>query len=441
MNCETCKELMIDYVEGLVDDSARCDMESHLKECPSCSADMREHAQLHARLTANGRHLAGISLETSIMTRIQRTPLPKSRRIAMLRKHKKAVVGIAAAAATLAVAVLAWMSFNSAEASAAEVLGQAIRAASNLRSVHIKANMRTAPRDNFELIGLQYDFVPHEMWKQFSDPPQWRIEKTGRVVIMDGQSSLLFIKPNYAVKGGVNTGFVEWLKPLLDVDQVLDSELQSAEKQGWELTLSHEMGPDAAPKLIVTIEAKAQGDFTHDWLKNKGISESDNRRVYRFDALTKLLEDLKVYVHTDKQDVLVFELTQIDYNPPIDPTLFALELPKNVTWLEEPKILPDSDKYQQMSPEETARAFFQACAKEDWDEVLKFWPMSAVDDQIKRYLGGLEIISIGTSFKSGLYPGWFVPYEIKFKNGETKKFNLAVRNDNPAKRYVVDGGI
>jgi len=44
-------------------------------------------------------------------------------------------------------------------------------------------------------------------------------------------------------------------------------------------------------------------------------------------------------------------------------------------------------------------------------------------------------------FKPKPYPGWFVPYEIKFKNGEVTKFNLAVRNDNPAKRYVVDGGI
>jgi len=32
------------------------------------------------------------------------------------------------------------------------------------------------------------------------------------------------------------------------------------------------------------------------------------------------------------------------------------------------------------------------------------------------------------------------PYEIKFKSGKSKKFNLAVRNDNPAKRWMVDGG-
>ncbi|UCG57848.1 MAG: hypothetical protein JSU70_23655, partial [Phycisphaerales bacterium] len=76
-----------------------------------------------------------------------------------------------------------------------------------------------------------------------------------------------------------------------------------------------------------------------------------------------------------------------------------------------------------------------------WDEFLKFWSASAVDERIKNHLGGLEIISIGEPFKSGRYPGWFIPYEIKLSSGGVRKHNLAVRNDNPAKRYVVDGGI
>ena len=51
-----------------------------------------------------------------------------------------------------------------------------------------------------------------------------------------------------------------------------------------------------------------------------------------------------------------------------------------------------------------------------------------------------EIITIGEPFQSGRYPGWFVPYEIKLNSGEIKAHNLALRNDNDAGRYVVDGG-
>ena len=366
---------------------------------------------------------------------------PRTRRIIM----KSSITKLAAAAVIIIAIGFAvhFMNKSMPTASAEEVLAMATKAVSNLRSVYIKAEIRTIPNDNFELIRLNYDFVTNEMWKQFDGTPQgkWRIEKPGRVVVMDGTSSLLLIRPNHAAKGGINTGFVGWLKPLLDVDKVLDSEIKLAQKQGSELVLTHQKGLDGRDKLLVSVEASAQGDFTNDWLKNKSISASDNLRIYTFDAETKLLETLEVYVHTAGEDVLVLQITDIEYNLDIDPALFSLELPVDVIWYGQPKELADNEKYEQMGPKEAAQAFFEACADENWDEVLKFWPASAVDQRLKDYLGGIEIVSIGEPFKSGNYGGWFVPYEIKFKNGATKKMNLAVRNDNPAQRYVVDGGI
>jgi hypothetical protein len=367
--------------------------------------------------------------------------MPRIRRIIM----KSSITKLAAAAVIIVAIAFAahFMNKSMPTASAEEVLAMATKAVSNLRSVYIKAEIRTIPNDNFELIRLNYDFVTNEMWKQFDGTPQgkWRIEKPGRVVVMDGTSSLLLIRPNHAAKGGINTGFVGWLKPLLDVDKVLDSEIKLAQKQGSELVLTHQKGLDGRDKLLVSVEAAAQGDFTNDWLKNKSISASDNLRIYTFDAETKLLETLEVYVHTAGEDVLVLQITDIEYNLDIDPALFSLELPADVIWYGQPKELADNEKYEQMGPKEAAQAFFEACADENWDEVLKFWPASAVDQRLKDYLGGIEIVSIGEPFKSGNYGGWFVPYEIKFKSGATKKMNLAVRNDNPAQRYVVDGGI
>lgn len=330
------------------------------------------------------------------------------------------------------------------QAMAAEVFAQAIEAMVDLQSVHIKARMRTLPRDNFELIKLDHEFVPHDLWKEYGPGlGRWRVEKPGRVVVMDGQGALLFIRPNYAAKGSVRTGFVSWLKPLLDVDRVLDSEIRRAQQDRSELLLSHETGTDGREKLVVTVEATAKGDFTHDWLRNKSIPASDNYRVYRFDAETKLLEGLQVYMHVDdkiEHDVLVFEITEIEYNLELGPDLFTLDLPEDVIWHEPAQPLAD-EYYQQMGPKEVAVALFQACADEDWDEADKFMASIRADKRIQKYLGGLEIISTGEPFKSGLYPGWFVPYEIRLSSGQIKKHNLALRNDNPGKRYVVDGGI
>ena len=93
-----------------------------------------------------------------------------------------------------------------------------------------------------------------------------------------------------------------------------------------------------------------------------------------------------------------------------------------------------------MTPAEAARAFFESCGKRDWEEAAKFYP-HPLTDRLKEIYGGIGIIELGKPFQAWPYPGWFVPYEIRLNNGNVKKHNLALRNDNPGRRYVVDGGI
>ena len=109
----------------------------------------------------------------------------------------------------------------------------------------------------------------------------------------------------------------------------------------------------------------------------------------------------------------------------------------------EVKILSDNNKYATMTVEQTARAFFEACSRKDWDEAGKFMPY--LNERLKEYLGGLKIVSIGESFTAENYPGGlapkgfpgrFVPYEIQLPPQE---FNVRVANTNSAKRCVVTG--
>jgi hypothetical protein len=157
-------------------------------------------------------------------------------------------------------------------------------------------------------------------------------------------------------------------------------------------------------------------------------------------AATKRLEQMSVFLHADGQNVLVFEVTGIDYNPDLAASLFVLNLPEDVMWHGKPDPLPDAAKYAALTPKQVAEAFFNACAKEDWNEAQKFWPLK-IDKRIKEYLGGLKVVSLGEPFQSKPYSGWFIPYELTLKSGDTRKHNLAVRNDNPDKRWTVDGGI
>ena len=96
------------------------------------------------------------------------------------------------------------------------------------------------------------------------------------------------------------------------------------------------------------------------------------------------------------------------------------------------------EKYRRMS-QEAAQAFLKALSEEDWQEVSKF-DSDSVSQPYKDKYGGLEIISIGESFKPDDYYGWKVPYEVRLKSGEIQKHDLAL-DVGPDGQFVVDGGI
>jgi hypothetical protein len=391
-------------------------------------------------------HRIAQETSTNFSSSLRQTKQPK-RPILLEQIMKSRIIKLGAAAVIIIAALLSLNIWDKAipTASATVVLQNAVNAVSDLWSVHMKARMRTRPGDNFSNIGLDYDFVDIEMWKRTNEDGlvQWRVEKPGRVLLMDGQSTIMLMGRNYArlEERPLPLGcFDSWSGRLLNVQGLLDNELQKAKNIPDRAISLWREEVDGRDKVVLNVDITTDVP-EDDYLRNKFIHDSDYLKMYRFDAQTKLLEGLQVYVHTPDKDVLIFEVTEIEYNIEIDDSIFALELPEDMIWYEKPEILPDNEKYQQMGPREMAQAFFQACADENWDEILKFKPSSEVPQWLKDKYGGLEIISIGEPFKSGSYSGWFVPYEVRLKSGGIQKYNLAVRNDNPAKRYVQDGGL
>jgi predicted anti-sigma-YlaC factor YlaD len=72
MNCLECKELLVGYVEGLLDESQSRMVEEHLKSCPACRAEAEEVNSVHDRLVANGKVVGRTGLENVVMNRIVR---------------------------------------------------------------------------------------------------------------------------------------------------------------------------------------------------------------------------------------------------------------------------------------------------------------------------------------------------------------------------------
>lgn len=366
----------------------------------------------------------------------------KIRRVLMKNTTKLTAAAIVLIAAVLSLTV--WDK-GVPNAMASEVLASAIEAVQNTYSIHIKAKLRTLPQDNFSHIDLEREFVPVEMWaKQCKDGRVlMRIDKPRRQVTMNGEMATMLINHNYVVQDktphyGVYDS--DWLMKLMIVNELLENELEMAKDDSkHEITVYHDK-IDGQELLVLQRQSRANVS-EGDYLRNKFIRDADRTFYYYFDPETKILVGMQTLVHTEDEDVMVFEITDIEYNPEVADSHFTLDIPKNATYYKQPEVLPDNEKYASMTPKEAAQAFFTACAEENWEEYLKFNNESKVNEGWKRVIGGIEIISIGEPFQSEGYSGWFVPYEIKQKSGHVKKHNLALRNDNPAKRWIVDGGI
>ncbi len=94
------------------------------------------------------------------------------------------------------------------------------------------------------------------------------------------------------------------------------------------------------------------------------------------------------------------------------------------------------------SVQDVATNFFQACSAGDEAKAKVYCPYyDNLKDYAKKNLVGLEIIYIGKPYKPFWIEGLCVPYKIKLKSGEIKKFRLQIHNDNPAHVWQVDGGI
>jgi len=351
--------------------------------------------------------------------------------------------GLGAIAGATAVILIVLSPSPKAYGKAISVMSNGVRAVARLTSVHLRGKLRTNPRENFSTIMPEQDFVSIELWKQFSPDLKWRVELPGRVAVMDGKSTVLFISPDYAAKAGPSRSAfdTQMYHEMADISGALEHEIAAIKTHGWPVTLTQEQGADGKPKSVVAIDARS-GLPDSDYLKNAFFSTADTRRVYVFDEQTELLEAVRIYLHTADGDRLVFETEQIDYNEAIEPGVFHLDLPANVKWQQDMQVLPDNEKYAAMSPEEAARAFLEAVGREDWAEAEKF--DSPITESFKQDRGGLQVLSIGKAFTSAISVingAEFVPYEIKLKSGQINKHNLALKKDRKTGRWFVDGGI
>jgi hypothetical protein len=439
MNCAECRDNLIVCAEGLLGGEESLHFRAHLETCAECRAEYARIVTLQRRLIARGQAAAEVRIVESVMRRVRREQFQPERETLMskLFQHRWGF-GLGAVAAAVALLSVILLTTHNAQAEAIEVMTKGAQAVAKLTSIHLRGQLRTYPSDNFGGINPDCPFSSIELWKQFQPELKWRAEKPGRVALMDGASTVLYIKTaNTGTKfphASPSAFDTDWLQRIANLSNTISNELKNAQAKGWQLSVTAETAADGSSKSVVTVMAKS-GVPDNDYLKNSFLENADTRRVYRFDDQSELLEAAQIYLERPSGETLIFDLSQIDCNQAIDPSLWNLDLPTNVSWAQlEPPRLANNDQYASITAEQAARAFFEACGRKDWDEAGKF--MSPITDNVKEGLGGVEIVSLGDSFTSAAYGGRFVPYEIRLR-GQT--LNVRVSNTNSARRYVITG--
>jgi len=172
--------------------------------------------------------------------------------------------------------------------------------------------------------------------------------------------------------------------------------------------------------------------------KKAFLPEFDRETEIVWDPATSRLTGLRRWVIEDGRH-LVAETMVIEYLDHPDGALFAVEVPPDVRWVtlrEAPETLAG------LGPREVTRRFLEAAVASDRDtlEILGASPHTAASVAAA---GVSAVVSVGEPFRTGVFRGVYVPYVVTLGRGEEaaeRRHNLALRDDNPQKRWVFDGG-
>ena len=429
MNCHEFQNRIIDLLDGrnFTDEERR-----HLEQCPTCAAEFRAAAAVLDAVTPHSTPRASDNLRDRILTAAASAGHPRRNRIYRL-------FGTMAAAAAIFAGVLL-LSVRTPALAARKHFGSAVAAMNDLKTLRIGLLIRTAPHENFAYTDPSLPPIPCTVTAEYGGTTRWRIEKAGRIALCDGESVRTWL-PEF---GEGWRRKAEGYRPeeefalLLDLQRLLLAEqAQAFRTKGAQ----YEITEDAAT-VRLTVAMPARGDFSQsDYLLNSSIAESNTLREYRFDKESGRLLDLCISaVLPDGGRSVLLESTGIAYDEPIDRAIW--EVPEGIEWIDLAEPVSGAQLVD-ISAEEAAARVLRAIGS--WDETLLDEALHYYGTDIRKELEahyrGLAVIAIGQAVRSGQYAGVFVPCKVLLANGKTEKLMLALRNDNPEKCWLVDGGL
>jgi len=164
MNCAECRDNLVACAEGLLERETLLECQAHLETCTSCQAEYEAIASLQQRLVARGQAAAEVSIVAPVMRRVlQKRKEPEGENIMSKIFRYRWGLGLGTAAGAAAIILIVFLSFQKAQATAAEVMARGAQAVARLTSIHLRGQLRAYPQDNFSSINADSPFSTIEL--------------------------------------------------------------------------------------------------------------------------------------------------------------------------------------------------------------------------------------------------------------------------------------
>ena len=438
MNCQEFHKMIPDLLAGTLSPEELTTAREHLTSCPACAEALRTAREALRSVTPRFEPSVPEGLEVRLLDAVHRRATASK---TPERRPRRRLVGLLSGVVSAAAAVIVVLTFglNTPARAARNRLTQAIASMEGLRSIRIELRIRTSEQENFDYIDPHREFIPHTLEAIYSPRLLWRVEKPGRKALYDGEHTYLWFD-------SLNDGLIQPYAPdaigmlnlLIDPSQLLELERQLTRAHtGSRYELRRE-----AEVLYLTVISPAQGDFSQsDHERNTSIIESNTRREYRFDALNGRLLGARVTLLAEEGERALLEIDRITYDAPLDTATLTV-LPEGINWTDQTRNTP-SPRLTGIDAKEAARLILAAFATWDneiLDEALRSYGAHARELLQSRYAGA-TVERLSEPVRSGKYPGWFIPCTLRMGDGSRERIRLALRNDNSAGSWVVDGGL
>lgn len=350
---------------------------------------------------------------------------------------------IGSMAAVIAIAIT--LTLNTPAYAARKYFSNALISLQEAKTMVMKLSVRTQADEPIDYINPALDFVPATVKVIYDETMLWSMEKKdGRNVLYKGDGYIYNWIGGKDGKTGwkaEHRGVVGDLAIMLDPRLLLEAEYRTAQRnKGTKYEIL-----DLGEVAVVRVSTSAQGDFSQsDYMENTSLAEANTIREYTFAKDSGLLYQMRIMVMVDKKPIPVVESESIIFNEPLSvENLYDKEAFSRVEFLDMETEPAQASSLTNIPADKAAKIILEAM--HDWDmEILNTALHYFKGDVTKIVEGrykGLKIKSIGKSFKSGLYPGYFVECKVIMANGKEVKLTLALRNDNKEKVWLIDGGL